>query len=423
MGDFPDVAASLLHLDAYLDGPVSRSVGVAVSGGGDSIALLLLMHLWGRRPLEVFCVDHGLNPLSADWTRGVEALCARIGVSFTPLHWVGEKPSTGLSAAARMARHRLIAEAMRAKNIGVTVWGHNADDGLEAALMREQGSQVGSPRLWAPSPLWPEGRGQAYLRPLVDVRRARLRAWLDAVGVGYIDDPANENPASLRARVRREMDASTPSTLKTARPEITVEDLNAVLIQPETYEPWGAFRVDKAALLTHPALLTLLSHSLVCAGGGAKLPRLNALNALVSALKSSESGHFTLCGARVTTEGETVLITRDTGDIGRRGVPEIPIKPQQTIVYDGRFVVTTEALGGHLRPLHGVISHLEAGERQKILQIPALVRSSLPVLTIQESHRLCVPPVAHMRSLVYRRLYAALGLYGSEAVFISPNQT
>jgi tRNA(Ile)-lysidine synthase TilS/MesJ len=88
------------------------SVGVAVSGGGDSVALLHLLAQWGQRPMHVFCVDHGLNPKSAEWTQGVAIHAANAGAAFTALKWDGPKPETGLSAAARTARHVLLADAL-----------------------------------------------------------------------------------------------------------------------------------------------------------------------------------------------------------------------------------------------------------------------------------------------------------------------
>jgi tRNA(Ile)-lysidine synthase len=81
--------------------------------------------------------------------------------------------------------------------------GHTADDLAEAAAMRAEGSSVSDPRYWSPSPVWPEGRGVMLLRPLLGERRAALRAWLSGRGETWLDDPANDDPRSARARARR----------------------------------------------------------------------------------------------------------------------------------------------------------------------------------------------------------------------------
>src|SRR6185437_3124426 len=80
--------------------------------------------------------------------------------------------------------------------------GHTADDLLEAAAMRTEGSTVPDPREWALSPAWPEGRGVFVLRPLLETRRAELREWLSVRGETWIDDPANEDARFARSRAR-----------------------------------------------------------------------------------------------------------------------------------------------------------------------------------------------------------------------------
>ncbi|OYW79895.1 MAG: tRNA lysidine(34) synthetase TilS, partial [Asticcacaulis sp. 32-58-5] len=180
--------------ERYLTPDSAKPLGVAVSGGGDSVSLLCLLHLWGRRRLEVFSVNHGLNPQGADWCEGVRKLTGRLGHGFTQLDWIGDKPVTGIQAVARQARHGLMADAARSKGIKVICLGHNRDDGIEARLMRDMGSNVSAPDIWSPSPVWPQGRGVFIFRPLLNVPRQVLRDWLTAIGVSWVDDPANDNP-------------------------------------------------------------------------------------------------------------------------------------------------------------------------------------------------------------------------------------
>ena len=157
-------------LDRRLRPESRRPVAVAFSGGGDSLALLLAAAEWSGaagRDLLVLTVDHQLQPDSAAWTRACATTAARLGVTFRALSWTGEKPATGLAAAARTARHGLLADAARAAGARVVLMGHTADDILEARLMRARGSTTPEPREWSPSPAWPEGRGVFLLRPLL----------------------------------------------------------------------------------------------------------------------------------------------------------------------------------------------------------------------------------------------------------------
>ncbi|MDB5480153.1 MAG: tilS, partial [Caulobacteraceae bacterium] len=91
-------------------------IAVAFSGGGDSLALLLAATTWAEahgRPILALTVDHGLRPESGAWSRFCRERAAALGVEHRTLAWEGDKPATGVSAAARAARHRLLAEAAR----------------------------------------------------------------------------------------------------------------------------------------------------------------------------------------------------------------------------------------------------------------------------------------------------------------------
>src|SRR5262249_47542723 len=116
---------------------------------------------------------------------------------------IGAKPSTGLPAAARAARHGLLADAARALGAQVLLMAHTADDVAEARAMRAAGATTPEPREWAPSPAWPPGRGSFLLRPLLGVGPAAIRDWLRARGEPWTEDRANADPRYARARVRQ----------------------------------------------------------------------------------------------------------------------------------------------------------------------------------------------------------------------------
>ena len=180
-------------------------IGVAFSGGGDSLMALKAAADWARdcgRSVIAFHVNHRLQPASDEWARAARQTAERLGARFIGLSWDGTKPATGLPAAAREARHRLIAEGARQAGVRVLVLGHTADDRIEADLMRAAGRRMGALREWSPSPVWPQGRGLFALRPLLGVRRAVIRQALAAENEAWIDDPANEDLRSPRARAR-----------------------------------------------------------------------------------------------------------------------------------------------------------------------------------------------------------------------------
>ncbi len=181
-------------------------IGLAVSGGSDSVALLTLAHLWATKSgasLIVLTVDHRLRPASAAEAETVAALCERLGLPHQTLHW--QAPEARQSAARR-ARHALLAGAIKSAGGQLLLTGHTADDQAETFLMRARQASgwygLACMRGLSLSPVWPEGAGIWIARPLLGERRTHLRGWLTGQGIGWADDPSNENPAFERVRAR-----------------------------------------------------------------------------------------------------------------------------------------------------------------------------------------------------------------------------
>uniref|UniRef100_UPI0026223B47 tRNA lysidine(34) synthetase TilS n=1 Tax=uncultured Amaricoccus sp. TaxID=339341 RepID=UPI0026223B47 len=174
-------------------------LGVAVSGGGDSVALLLLLHAAGR-DLAAVTVDHGLRPESVGEAASVAALCAARGIPHSVLRWEDRDPRGNLQQAAREARRSLIAGWAEASGIAAVALGHTLDDQAETVVMRlARGSGVDGLSAMRPETL---ALGILWLRPLLGIRRAALRAWLAAEGVAWAEDPTNADARFDRVRAR-----------------------------------------------------------------------------------------------------------------------------------------------------------------------------------------------------------------------------
>ncbi len=310
-------------LDRRLD-PLSGSpVVVALSGGGDSLALLHLAVEWARthgRPVLALTLDHGLSPESKGWTREAGAKAEALGAGWRTLTWAGPKPSTGLQAKARAARHALLAEAAREAGARVVLMGHTADDVAEGNLMRQGDAQgLGRLREWSPSPAWPEGRGVFLLRPLLKVGRYDLRAYLTGKGALWLDDPANEDGRFARVRARRAL--SSLDTRSTAEPwspasaGMSGEEVGKVAI--------AAGDVTAPCTLPKPALAALL----LCVSGRTLPPRGAELERLMAVIAAG--GVATLRGCRIEARGETVRIARAAP---RRGESAPPAEPPAWMV-------------------------------------------------------------------------------------------
>ncbi len=178
---------------------------LAVSGGPDSVALMWLAARWRRSlargpVLTVVTIDHGLRREAAREAREVKRLAAELGLPHRTLRWRGAKPTTGLPAAAREARYRLLAQAARAVGASHVLTAHTRDDQAETLLMRLlRGSGLAG--LSAMASL-SERDGIVLARPLLEVPKAQLIATLKRAGIGFADDPTNRDTAFTRPRLR-----------------------------------------------------------------------------------------------------------------------------------------------------------------------------------------------------------------------------
>ena len=186
---------------------------LAVSGGPDSTALMVLAARWREEcenppKLIAATVDHGLRPESKREAKAVGRLARNLGIEHRTLRWTGSKPKTGLQEAARLARYRLLAEAARKAGARHVLTAHTLDDQAETVLMRMAcGSGVGglAGMGYLASVPAKERTGVMLVRPLLGVPKSRLIATLKAAGITYADDPTNRDPRFTRSRIRELM--------------------------------------------------------------------------------------------------------------------------------------------------------------------------------------------------------------------------
>lgn len=206
-GSSPEV---LRHLTGWPFDRKRTRLGVAVSGGGDSLALLDLMAWHGAAQgftVHAVTVDHGLRPEADSEAQSVAEHCAQRGIDHQILTWAWD--GTGnVQAAAREARYALMAGWAKAKKIGMIALGHTEDDVAETFLMRLARSS-GVDGLSAMERRF-ERNGITWIRPMVSIGRAELRAYLKQQRITWTEDPSNDDGRFERVTARKALAAMAP---------------------------------------------------------------------------------------------------------------------------------------------------------------------------------------------------------------------
>jgi tRNA(Ile)-lysidine synthase len=309
-----------------------RGLILAVSGGPDSTALLVLAARWAKRQkrapkLLAVTIDHALRPEAAREAVAVKRLARRLGVTHRTLRWRGRKPKAGLPEAARHARYQLLAQAAAHAGYAHVLTAHTLDDQAETVLFRlARGSGiVGLAAMAHASPL-PSGEGTIFLvRPLLHVPKARLIATLQVARIAYSEDPTNRDPRFTRARLRTLMPALAREGLdarglarlavRMRRAESTIEFAVAAARAALAPDPWRergpvVFETVRFASLPAEVALRLLGRAIAHTGDEGPV-ELAKLETLYDALRQARSRlRRTLAGALITVGSDRLTIER-----------------------------------------------------------------------------------------------------------------
>ncbi|MDJ1006935.1 MAG: tRNA lysidine(34) synthetase TilS [Paracoccaceae bacterium] len=296
-----------------------KRLGVAVSGGSDSLGLLHLLHDLDGAQLHVVTIDHGLRPTSAGEALHVARLSEAMGLSHTTLTWAGWDGKGNLQDVARRTRYSMLAEWGRARGLDAIALGHTMDDAAETHLMRLK-RHAGIDGLSAMAPRF-ERLGMTFLRPLLSCRREALRDLLVDRGVTWVEDPSNDDDTFDRVRARRALEAMAPLGLTAEAIAVAADNLSDARAALDTYaqrfardhvtSDAGDLVFDRTAFQGEPAETRrrLLAAALRFVASAPYPPRRAPLDELLSAV--AERRNATLHGCRLLVSDMTLRITRE----------------------------------------------------------------------------------------------------------------
>ena len=373
-----EFAARMACFDPFEHAP---TIAVAVSGGRDSMGLTLLASRWAARrggDLVAITVDHGLRPDSASEARQVGDWLTAHAIRHHVLHWPGPYPTTGVQAAARQARYRLLTDYCREHAILHLLVGHHREDQAETVWLRRERAS-GSDGLAAMAAI-SEQTYLRLLRPLLDVPRERLAATLTEVGQTWVDDPSNHDLSMARGRLRSQADQlSLTDALATAhtcaRERISAERAAAQLAaRALRFDPAGFVTIDRSKLTTEaPDIVDrVLARAVMAVAGRAYPPRGERTRRLREAMVNS--GDFrsrTLGGCRLIGQQNLVYVCREPARVG----PPVRLIEDATAVWDDRFSVSVTKNSGDESRLDALTA---SGWNQIVALDPKLRSTAMP---------------------------------------------
>jgi tRNA(Ile)-lysidine synthase len=393
-----DFDARLTALGPFENQP---HIAVAVSGGVDSLCLVLLASRWatsrGGR-VTALSVDHGLRAESREELEQVSKWLQPKGIDHHILIWKERKPVAGLQAAARDARYKLLTEWCSNACVLHLLVAHTLDDQAETFLLRlKKGS--GAEGLAAMSEIR-ETSSIRILRPLLSIPKVALQAFLEREGQDWVEDPSNRDMAFARVRIRQTLidgsydkEASAQSATRFGRIRIALEtSIYQLLASSVQIYPAGFAVLDPKEIFNSPEEFGIraLGRVVSTIGGKSYAPRMEKIERLYKDLSNINSidtdvPSRTLSGCRFIVGNGSylgkILICREV-----RGLPKpMSIKSSMKLIWDSRFqiqFISSIKSGSRLAALGdtGLLNTVSCGIDFHDFGIPSLARLALPAL-------------------------------------------
>lgn len=338
---------------AALFAPIAHmhTIGLAVSGGADSLALMLLYAHWapsGPKPRAiVYTLDHGLRSEAKDEAAMVVGEAERLGLEARSLRWDGSQLRARHQQEARAARYRLIGEAMRADRAQVLLTAHHRRDQAETVLMRlARGS--GATGLGAMHPFSCVD-GVKIFRPFLEVPVDSLFDLVQAAALSPAVDPSNADPVYERVRWRHALPGLAALGLNETALALVARRARRIdafaekhadqfILRHLSRDSLGIVRIDREVLRHAEEEITVrVVGRMIEIASGRRCDALGSIEALVARLSKENSFAATLSGASLVTNDREVMTYRE---VGRMQLPLRHLAAGERCFWDERFEIS-----------------------------------------------------------------------------------
>ncbi len=324
-------------------------LGIAVSGGSDSLALMYLTAAWAKkasRSLVVLSIDHGLRKESKSECKLVEERAKALNIPHRTVEW-SDKPRGNLQKVAREARHKIIKDWAISQKLSGVLLGHTLDDNVETFILRLiRGSGVDGLAGISPDRFI---NGVRIFRPLLNFSRNTLQQYLETKGYTWVDDPSNRDRRFDRVKVRQILSELQGLGLSKKRLLTTANHMRRAqdFLTRETFrmsercvrqEVWGGLSISLEPFLeiSKEIQLRILSAGLMWVSGKVYKPRYENMDRLLTSILDREiNSSRSLMGVLVREERHNILLIRDFSALS-----DVRLHTNSEIQWDGRWQIT-----------------------------------------------------------------------------------
>lgn len=333
---------------------LKKHFGVALSGGSDSVALLILLNEFSKKyklSLTSIIINHGLRKQSYRDSIRAQNISKEIGVSAEICNWIGTKPRSNLMSIARNHRYDLLAEKCKELRIKILFLGHHFDDQIETFLMRSKRGENNLGLACMEKIVFKNGI--MMIRPFLQIPKRRLINTCKKNKISWIEDPSNSDQQFERVRIRNylkkitfkeKIDIETKITrVKEKRNDF--HNLQKIFIEKSTLiDHKGIIKVNKSDFLKKEETFKIeIIRTLLCKCSGKIYgPSFKSVKNLMNQIFIKKKNNQTLHSCTINVKNNIILFTREFSKTYSNMREDLVVYPKSTKLWDFRFFVTTE---------------------------------------------------------------------------------
>lgn len=377
-----------------------KKLGIAFSGGLDSLALLFLLKKFSEKnklKLISMIVDHGLRYNSSKDSIDTKIISEKIGVEARIFRWEGEKPRSGIMEKARDARYEILTDACKKLGIKNLFLAHHLDDQIETYLMREKRSKnhLGLACMESVS----INNGVCLVRPFLEKPKKLLKDICQKNKLKWIEDPSNFNQKFERVRIRKYLQKtklekkifieSRINYFRNKKKEMDIH-LNKFIKEEIIFFPYGLFSFDRGVFKDCISLfqIELIRKLLRICSGKKYPPSYKSSKSLKEKIISGNIKNNTLHSCIVSINNNRVLIYRESNKTQNNVDDDFVVLPNEVKIWDHRFIVKSFEKTLHLKKIvnkdWNFIKKLFFSKCKRTL--PLKIIKTLPLILIEENY-------------------------------------